>query len=198
MRTPAILVLTFALALPTMAQPGHIQAPGAPATGPYTHEATGITFPAAIGQFRRTQISGDPKLDAIGAHYALMSATGRLTVTVFVLRLPQGQSNPMGIDICAAMAQAGRQAALQLAPQARIVPLEPPPVATGWIGTAFSAQTEGTAVQGTPSVIQAHEQYFYCAAARDRGVFIDFLHPPAFDARGLEKSFIEGLALPAR
>ncbi len=191
MRIP-ILALILALAVPAIAQPAHIQAPGAPAAGPYTHEASGITFPAAIGAFQRFRLTPEPGTGSINAGYAYVTATARMSATVFTMRPPQPMPNPPGFDLCQAMSQAGQQSLRRNAPQARIAPLEPQQFA-GWRGIGFSALT-----QSTSPMTGAHEQYFYCTQAGDLGVFFHFQHAPALDAAALEKSFIEGFALPAR
>jgi hypothetical protein len=193
MRTPAILVLAFALALPATAQPAHIQAPGAPATGPYTHEATGIIFPAAIGEFRRFRLTPDPGATGLSAGYAYVTATARMAATVILMRPPKALPNPPGMDLCHAMAQAGQQLVRTRTPQAKLGPLEPLPVAAGWRATGFSVRTPGTG-----PLTGASERYFYCTQAGDLGVFFDFQHAPEFEAAALEKAFIEGFALPAR
>jgi hypothetical protein len=152
-----------------------------------------VTFPAAIGEFRRFRLTPEPGGQGLNAGYAYVTADARMAATVFARRPSQALPNPPGLDLCQAMMQSGLEAERRREPAPKLGPVAPMPVAAGWRAVGFTVE-----VPSTSPINGVTENYYYCTEAGDLGVFILFQHAPSFDARALEKSFIEGFALPAR
>src|SRR4051812_24589905 len=118
-----LFVAYAGLFFPAAALAQTIQAPGQPATGPYTDAASGFSFPVAAGEFKRFRIIRGGPPDSISAGYAYITAQARMAATVFVDHPRQAD------DVCRAMADADRGLTLRNHPQASFAELTPPPVA---------------------------------------------------------------------
>ncbi len=150
-------------------------------------------FPPPSAEFRRFRLTPEPGGQGLNAGYAYVTADARMAATVFARRPSQALPNPPGLDLCQAMMQSGLQVERGRVPQVKLSPMAPMPVAAGWRAVGFAVEAPST----TP-INGVTENYYYCTEAGDLGVFFLFQHAPSFDARAVEKSFIEGFALPAR
>ncbi|HJR56666.1 MAG TPA: hypothetical protein VJ798_08820 [Rhizomicrobium sp.] len=177
------LALAAAPALAVQAQQV-LQAQGTPATGPYTHPASGITFPATLGEFRRVKVERPAEGSGVDVLYALITPAARIGVTILVEKMPPE------ISSCAEVATAFRGVVLQDHPDAVFTALTPPPIAT-YTAAGFSARYKDTSPYTGGS-----DQHFYCGGGWV--VTFDFIHAPDLDAAAQERAFLAALALPRR
>lgn len=167
----------FVLLLPlSSASAQTIQAPGAPATAPYTDAASGMTFPVAVGEFKRFRIHRAG--ENVSAGYAYITAQARVAATIFVDRPPPAP------DSCRAMADADRSVVTRQ-PGTTFGELAAPGV-PGYAVAAFVSRADGPLGVG--------EHYYFCR----EGWVVQFLfqHAAAFDAAPLEAAFLRDLPLP--
>ena len=82
---PLIGCLCLALVACSSA-PRHLAKPETiPADGPYTHAASGMSFPAAVGDFRRvTLLRYDSKTQDVSAYYFMPAPSGGIAATVYI------------------------------------------------------------------------------------------------------------------
>jgi hypothetical protein len=153
-----------------------IQAPGQPATAPYTDAASGFTFPVAVGDFKRFRLGRGGPPESISAGYAYLTSQARMAASIFVDH-PRPDENA-----CQKMAEADREITRQTHPQARFAELVSPAVA-GYTATAFSSRYDAP--------FGANERYYYCR--NGWVVQFNFQHPPGLDAGALEVAFLRDI-----
>ena len=173
MRIGAFAVL---LASTTMAWSQAIQAPGAPATGPYEDTASGVVFPVSAGAFQRFRLTRGADLNA---GYMHATPTERVAATVFVTHVTPADG------LCRGVANSDRATAAKKA--GVLFDLAPPAVA-GWDVAGFAGNGAGA--------MGSQEHFYYC---RDGWVIqFAFAHAPDVDAEALENAFLAGFPLPEK
>lgn len=174
-----LFVPLFACA-PALAQ--MIQSPGQPASGPYTHAASGLVFPVKAGSLQRFRMTQGPVPTAMNAGYLDPDRRAQLSVVVFVEPVEKPDA-----DECRATLDAERQQARKTHADALLADLAVP-AATSYSANGFSARYASADGRG------ATESYCYHAGAWR--FLINFQHLASFEATGREGDFLRDLPLP--
>jgi hypothetical protein len=158
------------------AQP--IQPPGAPPAGPYLDSASGMNFPAAVGDFHRFRLERGGPSNGISAGYSYIRPNARMALTIFMDRPPEAPNQ------CRAMADADRKIILSNHPGTIFADVAAPAF-DGYTALGFSTRSQAPGLGG------AAEIYYYCA----KGWVIEyqFQHAAGLDAAALEGEFLHGL-----
>lgn len=178
----AALCGALLLSQAALGQPGQmIQAPGQPASGPYTDANSGAVFPVAAGVFRRFRLTTGPGPQDISAGYVDPDPAARLSATIFIEHGPPGPG-------CGGLGEIEQSELQKAHSEATLSPL----VASspdGYTSTAFAARYQEAGGGGV-------ENYYYCNPSSGMRLVYMFHHLAGFDAQALEDGFIAAIAPP--
>lgn len=189
----AILVLSGATARAAgpryLAQPQTIEADGA-----FTQAASGMVFPAAIGDFRRVSLL---RYDADGlemsASYALITGGGGVAATVYVSPLAAAAASALA-QTCAGEFAVLRQAVVAAHADARLLSDKDVSLAQG--GATHPGRravfSYGESYGGVNHPLQS-ELYVFCDAGSRWEFEYRFSYPQGFDAATLDAGFMRDL-----
>lgn len=169
-----------------------------PVKGTYVHAASGMTFPTAVADFRRTNIyKFDVQALDVGVNYDLTGLTGRILISVYVYPAPPLAA---GGDLQAARAAACRREfdlrAREIVTfhpgarmiQTRVVPARSGEPTPGRMGTfAFDHVSDGE------RVALHSELYIFCFVGGGWAFEYRVTHQQSFAAAPLVAAFIDQL-----
>lgn len=179
----ATLALSAAAQAQTI-QTEHIQAPGQPATAPYTDTASGAVFPIEVEGFKRFRITRPIGLPSISAAYVHSYPRAKISVIVFVEK-PGGS----GLALCSAMLEGDQIVLRKKQPEAILSDNISGPLLPGYSGSAFAA------LYSEPGGRGAVETYYYCAPTSPFRVIFRFQHATGFRPMAMEAGFIRAFTV---
>jgi hypothetical protein len=160
----------------------HIQAPGTPATGPYTHAESGMVFPVEVAGFKRFRLTHGVGAEDINAGYAYVGRDLRLSATLFVER----HAPKDGKTFCESMVEFEKQRLPKQYADAVIADLTPAAM-PGYTALGFSSRYTN---KGAPT---RQASYYYCRDGSDWTMLYLFTHLTDADASALEAAFLRDL-----
>jgi hypothetical protein len=153
--------------------------------GPFVHAASGMVFPAMVGEFKRFRETLD-KGNGASAGYGYASRQGRITATLVVF-LP-----PAEPDFCKEYIDASREGLIRAHPDAQALqPTEAPPV-EGYANVASVANRYSYSNTRGGAALRS-DHYFYCNVGGKWLVQYDFTYAANLDANSQISSFLHDL-----
>ena len=204
-----------ALAIPTIgclcvvlvacsSTPQHLAKPETiPATGAYTHAASGMSFPTAVGDFRRISLLRyDSAARDVSADYFMPDPSGGIAATVFVDPAPPLVPVGSPADLPAARAiscesevDRRKREILNLHPSAQLLQERSVSLVQGGAphrGKAAEFEYDGT-FGGQRQAVHA-EVYLFCYVGKGWALEYRFTTPKTYDAGGRIAAFMKSLS----
>jgi len=187
--------------------PQHLAKPETiPANGPYTHAASGMSFPPAVGEFRRISLLRyDSATRDVSADYFMPDPSGGIAATVFVDPAPPLVPVGSPADLPAARAiscesevDRRKREILNLHPSAQVLQERSVSIVQGGAphrGKAAEFEYDGT-FGGQRQTVHA-EVYLFCYVGKGWALEYRFTTPKTYDAGSRIAAFIKNLAVPA-
>jgi len=200
---PTVGCLCLALVACSSAPARHLAKPETiPAEGSYTHAASGMNFPAAVGDFRRvTLLRYDSETRDVSAYYFMPAPSGGIAATVYVDPAPPLVPVGTPADLPAARAiscesevDRRKREIYNLHPSAKLLQEKDVSLVQGGAShRGKAAEFDYDDVFGGQRQALHAEVYLFCYVGRSWALEYRFTTPKTFDVGGRIAAFMKTL-----